>query len=67
MADTEEVRAPSVSTGFIVGMLVGTSAGLVLGQSVLDNPALGLTLGSGAGGVLGITFAMARHSRRQSP
>ncbi len=47
-------------------MLVGVPIGVLLGLSVFDNVAIGLVLGSGVGGVLGITFAMARRSRRQS-
>ncbi|MGY4745900.1 hypothetical protein [Streptomyces sp. ATMOS53] len=48
-------------------MLIGIAIGLALGVSVFDNAAIGLTLGSGAGGVLGITFTLAQRSRRWSP
>lgn len=67
VANTEEVGSSSASTGLVVGMLIGIVIGLVLGVSVFDNMAIGLTLGSGAGGVLGITFTVAQRSRRQSP
>ncbi|WP_405639125.1 hypothetical protein [Streptomyces sp. NBC_00019] len=47
-------------------MLIGIGVGLVLGLVVFDNLAIGLVLGSGAGGVLGIAFPAARRSQRQS-
>jgi hypothetical protein len=67
VANTEEVGSSSVSTGLVVGMLIGIVIGLPLGGFVFDNMAIGLMLGSGAGGVLGVTFTVAQHSRRQSP
>jgi hypothetical protein len=48
-------------------MLIGIAVGLVLGLAVFDNMAIGLVLGSGAGGVLGVTLLAARRSQRQSP
>lgn len=45
-------------------MLIGISVGLVLGLTVFDNMTMGLVFGSGAGGVLGVSF---RTSRHQSP
>jgi hypothetical protein len=47
-------------------MLIGITVGLVLGLAVFDNMAIGLVLGSGAGGALGVTFPAARRSQRQS-
>lgn len=65
VTNNEDAEAPSISTGFVAGMLIGIAVGLVLGLTVFNNTAIGLVLGSGAGGVLGITFAAVR--RGQSP
>jgi hypothetical protein len=67
VTNNEEAGVPSISTGFVVGMLIGIPAGLMLGLAVFDNTAMGLVLGGGAGGVLGVTFRTSRRSQRQSP
>ncbi|MGW6270195.1 hypothetical protein [Streptomyces sp. NPDC055060] len=67
MTNDENAAAPSISTGFFVGMLFGIGVGLVLGLVVFDSTAMGLVVGGGAGGVLGVTFPAARRSQRQSP
>ncbi|MEU4133002.1 hypothetical protein [Streptomyces wuyuanensis] len=64
MTNNEVARVRSVSAGLVVGMLIGISVGLVLGLTVFDNMTMGLVFGSGAGGVLGVSF---RTSRHQSP
>ncbi|QNP75176.1 hypothetical protein IAG44_41080 [Streptomyces roseirectus] len=66
MTNYEETRVPSLSTGLVAGMLIGITAGLVLGPAVFGNLAIGLVLGSGAGGVLGIAFPAAWRSQRAS-
>ncbi|WP_404199315.1 hypothetical protein [Streptomyces tauricus] len=66
MTNNEDAGVPSISTGLVAGMLIGITAGLVLGLAVFDNMAFGLVLGSGAGGVLGVAFPAARRSQRQS-
>lgn len=64
VTNNDEGGTPSTATGFVVGMLVGVPIGVVLGLSVFDNIGIGLVLGSGVGGVLGITFPAVRRSRQ---
>ncbi|MBB6079500.1 hypothetical protein [Streptomyces paradoxus] len=51
MTNHEEAGAPSISTGFAVGMLIGIPSGFLLGLAVFDNMAMSLVLGGGVGGV----------------
>ncbi|MCX2927057.1 hypothetical protein [Streptomyces sp. NEAU-W12] len=66
MTNNEDVGTPSISTGFVKGMLIGVAIGLVLGPAVFDDMAIGLALGGGAGGVLGVTLTARRGARSAS-